>query len=132
MNTEKVYDVLVVGGGIAGIAAALEADRSGLRTALVEKTILWGGLATSGLVPVYMPLCDGSGRQVTFGIAEELLGWSIKYGPGHIPAGWADERQEEHDTRYKNLYAQGKLDKRYATIFSPVAFAWGLDEVLYG
>jgi hypothetical protein len=121
-----------VGGGIAGIAAALESVRSGLHTALVEKTILWGGLATSGLVPVYMPLCDGSGRQVTFGIAEELLEWSIKYGPGHIPAGWTDGTQEEYDTRYKDLYVQGKLDKRYATIFSPVAFAWGLDEVLYG
>jgi succinate dehydrogenase/fumarate reductase flavoprotein subunit len=131
MNIEKVYDVLVVGGGIAGIAAALEAARSGLHTALVEKTILWGGLATSGLVPVYMPLCDGGGRQVTFGIAEELLEWSIKYGPGHIPAGWLDEKQEEYDTRFKNLYTQGKLDIRYATIFSPVAFAWGLDEVLY-
>jgi pyruvate/2-oxoglutarate dehydrogenase complex dihydrolipoamide dehydrogenase (E3) component len=51
----KDYDVLVIGGGIAGIAAALESSRAGLRTALVEKTILWGGLCTSGLVPVYMP-----------------------------------------------------------------------------
>jgi len=132
LSNEKTYDVLIIGGGIAGIAAALEAVRSGCRTALVEKTILWGGLATSGLVPVYMPLCDGQGRQVTFGIAEELLEWSIKYGPGHIPAGWLEKEQEEYDTRYKNLYVQGRLDIRYATIFSPVAFAWGLDAVLYG
>ena len=83
MGNEKNYDVLVVGGGCAGIAAALESARSGLQTALVEKTILWGGLATSGLVPIYMPLCDGKGRQVTFGIAEELLKLSIKHGPGH-------------------------------------------------
>ncbi len=132
MGDKNTYDVLIIGGGIAGIAAALESARSGLATALVEKTILWGGLATSGLVPVYMPLCDGQGRQVTFGIAEELLEWSIKYGPGHIPAGWLEKNQEEYDTRYKNLYAQGRLDIRYATIFSPPAFAWGLDEVLYG
>jgi len=130
MSDEKIYDVLVVGGGVAGIAAALESARSGLHTALVEKTILWGGLATSGLVPLYMPLCDGKGQQVTFGIAEELLELSIKYAPGHIPAGWLDERQEEYDKRYKELYPQGRLENRYMTIFSPVAFAWALDEVL--
>ena len=78
-----------------------------------------------------MPLCDGKGRQVTYGIAEELLELSIKYGPGHIPAGWLGENREEYDTRFRDLYPQGKLDKRYATIFSPVAFAWGLDEALY-
>ena len=131
MSNEKTYDVLVIGGGIAGIAAALESGRSGLHTALVEKTIVWGGLTTSGLVPVYMPLCDGKGRQVTFGIAEELLELSIKHGPGHIPAGWLDESQEEYDTRFTCLYPPGRLDKRYATIFSPAAFAWSLDEVLY-
>ncbi len=60
----------------------------------------------------------------------KLLKLSIKYGPGHIPAGWLNERQEEYDNRYKELYPQGKLEKRYATIFSPVAFAWALDEIL--
>ncbi len=39
-----------------------------------------GGLATSGLVTIYLPLCDGLGKQVTFGIAEELLRLSIKDG----------------------------------------------------
>ncbi|HOF19594.1 MAG TPA: FAD-dependent oxidoreductase, partial [Phycisphaerae bacterium] len=44
------YDVVVAGGGVAGVAAALSAARQGARTALVEKTILLGGLATSGLI----------------------------------------------------------------------------------
>lgn len=44
------YDVLVCGGDIAGMAAALEAARAGRRTALLEKTILLGGLATAGLI----------------------------------------------------------------------------------
>ena len=74
------YDVIVVGGGIAGIAAALAAARTGAKTLLLEKMYLLGGLATSGLVTVYLPLCDGKGTQVSFGLAEELLGLWVKYG----------------------------------------------------
>ena len=78
---EKRYDVIVAGAGVAGVAAALECARAGLKTALLEKTVLPGGLATTGLVNVYLPLCDGAGRQVIFGIAEELHRLSLKYGP---------------------------------------------------
>lgn len=66
-------DVAVVGGGIAGIAAALSAARAGAKTILLEQQYALGGLATIGLVTIYLPLCDGTGRQVSFGIAEELL-----------------------------------------------------------
>jgi len=39
-------DVLVVGGGVAGVSACLTAARSGLRTLLLESHISLGGLAT--------------------------------------------------------------------------------------
>ena len=71
-------DVLVVGGGVAGIAAALAAARHGARVILCERGFLLGGLATAGLVTIYLPLCDGFGRQVSFGLAEELLRLSIR------------------------------------------------------
>ncbi len=74
------YDVIVVGGGVAGVSAALAASRTGAKTLLVEKNFLLGGLATIGLVNYYLPLCDGTGKQVSFGIAEELLKLAIKYG----------------------------------------------------
>ena len=122
MKSAKTYDVLIVGGGVAGVAAALEASRSGLKTALLEKTILWGGLATSGLVPIYEPLCDGSGRQVTFGIAEELLKVSIKYGPDNLPKEWAGKNKKKNAGR--------GIHKRYQTFFNPFSFVFGLDEVL--
>ncbi len=109
---EKTYDVVVAGGGVAGVAAALEAARAGVRTALVEKTIQAGGLATSGLINIYLPLCDGCGRQVTFGIAEELLHLSIRYGPGDVPPDWSEGTA------------------RYQTPFSPASFALALDEAL--
>ena len=123
----RSYDVLVVGGGVAGVAAAIEAARGGLKTALVEKTILWGGLATSGTVPMYMPLCDGQGRQVTFGLAEELLYRAIQYGPGKVPPAWA-ARAEAYGTGSgdtpsaaptEELYDGCDFQKRYQVTFTP-------------
>ena len=46
-------DVIVVGGGVAGVAAALAARRNGCSTLLVEKSVVLGGLATLGLVTIY-------------------------------------------------------------------------------
>jgi len=128
MVGEKTYDVAVIGGGVAGVAAALQCARDGLKTALVEKTVLFGGMATTGLVPIYMPLCDGNGRQVTFGIAEELLIASIKYGRGHIPARWGGASAGESGA--EELYDEADLGKRYMTPFNPWSFALALDEVL--
>ena len=74
------YEVAVCGGGIAGISAALAAARQGKKVILFEKEYMLGGLGTAGLITIYLPLCDGYGHQVSFGIAEELLKLSITYG----------------------------------------------------
>ena len=66
----KKYDVIVIGGGVAGVSAALAASRQQKNVALIEKQCFLGGLATSGLITIYLPLCDGKGHQVSFGIAE--------------------------------------------------------------
>ena len=57
------YDVVVAGGGIAGVAAAVAAARNGASVCLLEKAFGLGGLATLGNVIVYLPICDGMGRQ---------------------------------------------------------------------
>ncbi len=67
------YDVVVVGGGIAGVAAAVAARRQGQRVILIEKLFGLGGLATLGNVLHFLPLCDGKGTQIIGGICEELL-----------------------------------------------------------
>ena len=53
------YDIIVIGGGIAGCSAALAAARHGKRTLLVEKLTVLGGLATTGHITIYLPLDDG-------------------------------------------------------------------------
>lgn len=50
------YDVIVAGGGPAGIAAALSAARGGASTLLVERYGFLGGMLTAGLVAHYDPI----------------------------------------------------------------------------
>ena len=73
LNIYGSYDTVVVGGGFAGVAAALAAARGGNKVLLCERMFMLGGLGTAGLVTIYLPLCDGKGHQLSYGIAEELL-----------------------------------------------------------
>lgn len=102
------YDVLVCGGGVAGIAAALAAARQGAKVLLLEREYMLGGLATLGLVTIYLPLCDGMGHQVSFGIADELLRLSIARGiiDGHYPKPWLEGGtiEERAATRFEVQY----------------------------
>lgn len=43
------YDIIVSGGGVAGVAAAVSGRRMGKKVLLIEKTICLGGLASIGL-----------------------------------------------------------------------------------
>lgn len=100
------YDVVVVGGGVAGAAAAIAAARTGASTCVLERETCLGGLATLGLIVVYLPLCDGVGNQVVGGLGEELLKNSIKYGPGEIPKCWlpGGDLGERKKRRYQLEY----------------------------
>ena len=59
------FDVIVVGGGIGAVGAALAARRMGMRVLIVEKSVVLGGLATLGFIAYYLPLCDGKGNKVS-------------------------------------------------------------------
>lgn len=110
------YDVIVVGGGIAGIAASVSASRNGARTLLIEKQVNLGGLATGGLISWYEPLCDGIGNQMIYGIAEELIKLSVKYGFDNLPEKWGGSGKNS------------PKNQRYSTYFSPTVFSASLDE----
>ncbi len=105
-------EIIVAGGGTAGCAAAISAARAGHKVILLEKMTVCGGLATAGNVFIYEPLCDGYGKQVLFGLTEELLLSSVKYGPGAVNEEWKNS---------KTLF-----DIR----FNPASFILVIDELL--
>ena len=70
------FDVVVIGGGPAGLAASVSAARHGARTLLVERYGFLGGMGTAGGVTNFAGLYgrkDGEMRQVVHGVVDELL-----------------------------------------------------------
>jgi hypothetical protein len=76
------WDVIVLGGGPAGSAAATAAAREGAKTLLVEQTGSLGGMGTSGLVPAWTPFSDKQ-KIIYRGIAERVFE-ETKAGMKHI------------------------------------------------
>lgn len=124
---DAAYDVAVAGGGIAGVAAALAAARQGVSVVLLEKQFGLGGLATLGHVVKYLPLCDGYGKQVMAGLAEELLYRSVvelreplsAAGFTPVPECWKDDGNVEERER-----------RRLMSSFNPYAFQMEMEQLL--
>lgn len=78
-------DVLVVGGGPAGIAAAVAAAREGASVVLVERYGFLGGMLAAGLVSPMMTFHSRKG-QIVGGIGEEVVARLVRVGgsPGHM------------------------------------------------
>lgn len=88
---DGVFDVVVCGGGPAGICAAIAAGRRGARTALIERHGFFGGMATAGMVT---PISEynKNGRRIIGGIPWELAqrlcdlrGARLDYYNGNVP-----------------------------------------------
>ena len=79
-------DVLVVGGGPAGIGAAIAAARSGAKTMLVEQYGYVGGNLTVAQINPMFTFHDVSGRQIIDGIAGEFINRMKEkgYTEGHM------------------------------------------------
>ena len=101
-------DVLVAGGGVAGVAAALQAARSGARVILLEKQSWLGGLATTGLINFWVPLCNGRGKLIIRGMAKELFDLSLQYGMDTVPPDWKNgEPAQPTEQRCVSWFSSG-------------------------
>lgn len=99
------YQVIVVGGGPAGVGAALSAARAGLKVLIIEQFNCLGGVATAGghgHISKYNEW-NGQGRRIVGGIAQELRNDLVDFGAA---------RQEGHGVWFEVEALKTILDKK--------------------
>lgn len=104
LPVEEGFDVIVVGGGPSGVAAAIAAGRMGRKVALIEQTGCLGGIGTSGLVNVWMPFADGE-TTLMRGVGLEFL--DALYARGFLPAGVSPELWRQGQRRAVAFNGEG-------------------------
>lgn len=109
-------EVLVVGGGPAGIGAAISAARNGADVILAERAFFLGGMGTQALVAGLYTQWSGD-RRILGGIVQELMGALIQHGdareicvPMSSAPGVSSSRTEVNPEAYKYLVEQRAVD----------------------
>ena len=108
----KKYDLIVVGGGISGVAAAVSAKRQGLSVLLIEKSGCLGGAMTGSLVYPFMPfIVPGKEKKiVSDGIFTEMCNRFETYG-------------EESWEFYKFVFDDMICESKVEVLFHSVVFS---------
>ncbi|MEG1586055.1 MAG: FAD-dependent oxidoreductase, partial [Bacteroidales bacterium] len=115
------YDIIIIGGGPAGCAAAIAAARDGAKTLLVEATGVLGGMGTAGMVPAWCYFSDGE-KIIYRGIAEKVFK-AAKTGVLHEPVNalnWVDINPECLKLVYDRLVTESGADILFFTRLSGV------------
>ena len=74
----KAYDIIIVGGGIAGLSAAVYASRAGKRTLLIEKSLCGGQIVNSPRVENYPGIVSISGYELSAALYEQAVSFGCE------------------------------------------------------
>ena len=119
-------DVIVVGGGPGGIAAAVAAARTGAETILLERYGHLGGMSTGGLVNIIPNLSDIYGEQWIGGFCQEVLDRLAARGAACFPekSCWGKSEAPVVDTYLKanmmHFYIRKNREGKYVVLYTAV------------
>ena len=112
VDTRYEVDVLVVGGGAAGVTAAVAAARMGKKVLLCEAAGCFGGVGTSGLVPSFGPFTDGE-NMLCSGIGLEIRKNVSKHVP--LEQYWTPVDHEELKREYDRILQEAGVNFLFFT-----------------
>ncbi len=114
-----VYDVAIVGGGPAGLAAAVYAGSEGLRTALIERRAMGGQAGTSSRIRNYLGFPRGiSGTE----LAARALDQAIMFGTEMVYGGDVVDLRSDGDLRILELADGNEISTRSVVIATGVSY----------
>jgi len=115
------FDVIVVGGGPAGITAAVSSAREGKKTLLIEATGALGGMSTMGMVPAWCPFSDKE-KIIYRGLAERIFKEGKAATP-HVPdemLDWVPISSEALKVIYDRICTEFGVKVLFNTVLSDV------------
>lgn len=133
-ETEKQFDAIVVGGGAAGVAAAVTAARQGLRVALLERYGFCGGGAVAGLsgtvCGIYEATDDPNAapKKAVFGFLDEFIAEMEMRGGVAEPVPYGKTFTRVHDQLIWREAADALVDRAGVEVFFHTTVAAALVE----
>ena len=117
--SQKFYDLVVIGGGPAGLAAAVYGSSEGLRTVLIERTATGGQAGQSSRIENYLGFPDGvSGSQ----LADRARRQAEKFGAELITARTATALEINGSARTVRFADGGSIDAHSVILATGVAY----------